>query len=159
MVATKNDIPAAKRTKVADILARLLVDAIDLKSQAKQAHWNVKGENFMALHELFDKVSSEVEDAVDLIAERIIQLGGEAEGTVRIAAHRSRLKEYPHRAADGQKHADALSSVIAAFNCCARKNIDDTASLGDAVTADMLTEITRGLDKLLWFIEAHLKAK
>jgi starvation-inducible DNA-binding protein len=159
MHPTKNDIPAAKRAKVADILARLLVDAVDLKSQAKQAHWNVKGENFIALHELFDKVASEVDEAVDTIAERIVQLGGAAEGTVREAAKRSRLKEYPHGTADGQKHVDALSSAIAAFNSCARKNIDDTAALGDAITADMLTGIVGGLDKQLWFVESHLRAR
>lgn len=157
MYQTKNDISPSRRRKLADYLNALLSDAVDLKSQAKQAHWNVKGENFIALHELFDKISTEVDDAVDLIAERIVQLGGIAYGTARVAAKNSRLKEYPLDAADSQKHADALSSAIAAFNTNARKGVDDTAALGDAITADMLTGITRGLDKLLWFVEAHLK--
>ena len=155
MTATKNDLPAAKRKKVAELLAALLADAIDLKSQTKQAHWNVKGENFIALHELFDKISAEVEDAYDLIAERIVQLGGETQGTIRAAAKRTRLKEYPYGAADGNDHADALSSAIAAFNALARPAIDET----DAITADMLTEIVRGLDKQLWFVESHIESE
>lgn len=159
MYPTKNDITPAKRAKLAEYLGQLLVDAVDLKTQVKQAHWNVKGENFIALHELFDKVASAVDDATDLIAERIIQLGGEALGTARIAAKQSRIKEYKLGIADGQKHADALSSALASFNAPARKGIDDTAALGDAVTADMLTGIVRELDKYLWFVEAHIKVK
>ena len=158
MYPTKNDIPSAKRSQIIDVLSKLLPDAIDLKAQAKQAHWNVKGDDFIALHELFDKVSGEADEAVDMIAERIVQLGGEADGSVRTAAKRSRLKEYPHLAADGQLHVDALSSAIASFNTNARQGVDETSAAGDAITADMLTEITRGLDKLLWFVEAHLEA-
>ena len=157
MNATKNDIPALKRKKLAAYLNQLLADAIDLKSQVKQAHWNVKGASFIALHELFDAIATEVEDGVDLIAERIQQLGETALGTARVAAKQSRLKEYPLSISDGLKHADALSSAIAAFNTHARKGIDDTAETGDAVTADMLTGIVRGLDKQLWFVESHLE--
>ena len=153
---TKNDIAPAKRKKITDYLNQLLSDALDLKSQTKQAHWNVKGENFIALHELFDKIATEADDTVDLIAERVVQLGGIALGTVRVSAKQSRLKEYPLSATDSQKHVDALSSAIATFNGYARKGIDDTDALGDAVTADMLTGITRSLDKYLWFVESHL---
>ena len=156
MSTTKNDIAAVKRKKLSSFLNGLLSDALDLKSQCKQAHWNVKGENFIALHELFDTVATQAEEAVDLIAERIVQLGDVALGTVRVAAKNSHLKEYPLSATDGQQHADALSSAIASFNARARAGIDETAALGDAVTADMLTEITRGLDKLLWFVESHI---
>jgi starvation-inducible DNA-binding protein len=159
MLTTKNDIPAAKRQKTAAYLNQLLSDALDLKSQIKQAHWNVKGANFIALHELFDKIAGEVEEGYDMIAERIVQLGEIAHGTLRVAAKQSRLKEYPLDITDSQQHVDALSSAIATFNAYARKGIDDTAALGDAVTADMLTEITRGLDKQLWFVESHLQAE
>lgn len=156
MHPTKNDIPLVKRDKIASILNRILSDAIDLGLQTKQAHWNVKGDNFIALHELFDQVYTEVAAAVDMIAERIVQLGGTAEGTVRVIAKQSRLKEYPLAIADSGKHVEALSSAIAAFNAPARKAIDDTGALGDAITADMLTGIVRGLDKQLWFVESHL---
>lgn len=157
MYPTKNDIPSAKRGKVIESLSRLLPDAVDLKAQAKQAHWNVKGEEFIALHELFDKVSGEADAAIDLIAERIIQLGGEADGSVRTAAKKSRLQPYPYLIAGCQEHADALSSAVAAFNANGRAAIDETAAAGDAITADMLTGIVGGLDKLLWFVEAHIE--
>src|SRR5271155_5754070 len=116
MHPTKNDIVLKLRTQIVSCLTPLLADAIALKLQAKQAHWNVKGENFIALHELFDKVATEVEDDADMIAERIVQLGGEAKGTARSVAKELRLIEYPYTVADGQKHVFALSSAIASFN-------------------------------------------
>src|SRR3954454_22140148 len=94
MYATKNDLPEATRTKIIDLLNARLADAIDLQTQCKQAHWNVKGPNFIALHELFDKINEEAEDYVDLIAERVVQLGGTAEGTARSVAKHSTLAEY-----------------------------------------------------------------
>ncbi len=157
--STKNDIPGANRKKLNLLLGQLLADAIDLHYQTKQAHWNVKGENFIALHELFDSVAGEVSSTVDTIAERIMQLGGNAQGTVRVAAKKSRLDEYPLDLSDSQKHVDTLSDAISAFNKHARKAIDESSALGDAVTADILTGIVRGLDKQLWFVESHLKRK
>jgi starvation-inducible DNA-binding protein len=157
MHPTKNDIALKTRTQVIDELTPLLADAIALKLQTKQAHWNVKGENFIALHELFDQIATEVDDGGDLIAERIVQLGGEAQGTARAVAKATRLEEYPYTIADGQKHAFALSSALASFNEMGRTAIDKTGKLGDAITADMLTQIVRGLDKQLWFVESHLK--
>ena len=155
---TKIDLPKGKREKVIAILDQSLADAADLRSQAKQAHWNVKGMNFIALHELFDKVSVEVDDHVDTIAERITTLGGTAMGTVRLAAKRSSLAEYPHELTDGSAHIDALSSALADFGKKVRLDIDETAQLGDADTADIFTEISRSTDKLLWFVEAHIQS-
>lgn len=157
MHPTKNDIPLAKRNKIIAILNRILADAIDLKLQTKQAHWNVKGENFIALHELFDAIATEVEGAVDLIAERIVQLGGVAIGTVQAVAKQSRLDEFPVAISESRKHVDVLSGAIAAFNAPARKAIDEVDGFDDAITADMLTGIVRGLDKQLWFVESHLE--
>jgi len=159
MFATKNDLTEAIRSKVIELLNARLADAIDLQTQTKQAHWNVKGPNFIGLHELFDKVNEEVEDYVDDIAERAVQLGGVAEGTARMAAKRSILKEYPVSAADGRSHVEALSSALAAFGKSARKSIDDANELRDLDTADLFTEISRGIDKWLWFVEAHLQAE
>ncbi len=156
---TKNDLPSANRKKINLLLGQLLSDGIDLHYQIKQAHWNVKGENFIALHELFDLLATEVSLAVDTIAERIMQLGGSAQGTVRVSAKKSRLEEYPLDIVNSQEHVDALSSALAVFNAYARKSIDETSALGDAVTADMFTSMVRGLDKQLWFIESHLKRK
>lgn len=135
-----------------------LADAADLRSQTKQAHWNVKGPNFIALHELFDRISAELDTHVDNIAERITTLGGTALGTVRLSAQYSSLPEYPHEITDGVNHVKALSSAIADFGKRTRKDIDETDALGDKDTADLYTEISRAIDKALWFVEAHNQA-
>ena len=155
---TKIDLAKGKREKVIELLNQSLADAMDLKSQAKQAHWNVKGPSFIALHELFDQVATEVETHVDELAERVTALGGTAMGTVRIAAENSSLSQYPLEITDGTAHVDALSTAMADFGKKIRKNIDVTDELGDADTADLYTEISRGMDKLLWFVEAHNQA-
>src|SRR5580765_479479 len=115
MFKTKNDLSEATRTKVVELLNARLADAVDLQTQTKQAHWNVKGPNFIALHELFDEINEAVEDYVDDIAERAVQLGGVAEGTVRTVVNRSALAAYPSDAINGRSHADALSTALAAF--------------------------------------------
>jgi starvation-inducible DNA-binding protein len=156
---TKNDLPEGTRAKVVELLNARLADCIDLQTQTKQAHWNVKGPNFIALHELFDKVNEAVEDYVDDIAERAVQLGGVAEGTARMVAKRSALAEYPAKAVDGRSHVEALSSALAAFGKAARQAIEQANELGDPDTADLFTEVSRGIDKWLWFVEAHLQAE
>src|SRR5882672_544521 len=123
MFKTKNDLSEATRVQAVELLNARLADCIDLQTQTKQAHWNVKGPNFIALHELFDKVNEDVEDYVDEIAERAVQLGGVAEGTVRSAARRSSLNEYPAKTVDGRDHVEALSSVLAAFGKSVRNAI------------------------------------
>jgi starvation-inducible DNA-binding protein len=158
MHETKNDLPEKVRLQVATVLQERLADATDLMIQAKQAHWNVKGPSFIALHELFDKISEDSEEYVDLIAERIVQLGGIAEGTVRLAAKKSKLPEYPLNISGGNEHVAALSHALAVFGELARKTIGQANELNDADTADILTEISRGADKYLWFVEAHAQA-
>jgi starvation-inducible DNA-binding protein len=155
---TKIDLPKETREKLIEILNTRLADAMDLKSQAKQAHWNVKGMNFIALHELFDQVATNVEGYVDTIAERITTLGGTAMGTVRVAAEKSTLQQYPLEITDGADHVDALSTALADFGKKVRANIDDADELGDMDTADLFTEISRNVDKDLWFVEAHLQS-
>lgn len=155
---TKIDLSKDAREKLVGLLNARLADASDLKSQAKQAHWNVKGMSFIALHELFDDVATAVESHIDLIAERITTLGGTALGTVRLAAENSSLTEYPHEITDGAAHVDALSTALADFGKVVRKGIDEAADLGDQDTADLFTEISREVDKQLWFVEAHIQA-
>ena len=159
MHKTKIDLPEETRRRVIAILNDCLAEGVDLKSQAKQAHWNVKGPSFIALHELFDDVASAVEAYTDLVAERITTLGGIAEGTVRVAAARSTLGEYPLNIAGGKTHVDALSTALASVAKLVRKAIDQTAGLGDADTADLFTEVSRGIDKHLWLVEAHLHSE
>ena len=159
MFKTKNDLSEGVRAKAIKLLNERLADCVDLQTQTKHAHWNVKGPNFIALHELFDEVNAAVEDYVDDIAERAVQLGGVAEGTARVAAQKSSLAEYPATAVDGRSHVEALSSALAVFGKLARKAIDEANEFGDLDTADLFTEVSRGIDKWLWFVEAHSQAE
>jgi len=158
MYETENDLPQKRREELNALMSQRLADAIDLQLQLKQAHWNVKGPNFIGLHELFDQVNADVSGYVDLIAERIVQLGGIAEGTVRVAAGRSRLAEYPLDIADGAAHVEAVARALSTFGRDARNTIDEADDLDDADTADIFTEISRGIDKWLWMVEAHSQA-
>lgn len=158
MYETENDIPKPARTELNALINRRLADVIDLQMQMKQAHWNVKGTNFIGLHELFDKIAEEVEDYVDMIAERIVQLGGIAYGTVRSSAAASRLDEYPPAIAEGSAHVEAVARALSTFGREARTSIDEANALEDADTADLFTEVSRGIDKWLWFVEAHTQA-
>lgn len=152
---TKNSLPADVRRQVCVLLNQRLADCVDLETQCKQAHWNVKGPSFIALHELFDKVHESVGEYADLVAERVVQLGGIAEGTARVAADRSTLLEYPLTIAAGESHVAALSDVLAEFGRTVRIGIEEMNELEDADSADVLTEISRGIDKWLWMVEAH----
>jgi len=153
---TQNDLPARTRIEVIEILNARLTDSIDLMHQAKQAHWNVKGRNFIALHKLFDEIVDAAEEYTDLLAERAVQLGGTAEGTIQAAAQCTELKEYPLRISKEQDHVAALSAALAAYGKLARQAIEQTDKLGDKDTADIFTEISRGADKYLWFVESHI---
>ncbi len=155
---THNDLPEETRNVVIELLEARLADAIDLETQMKQAHWNVKGPTFISLHELFDKVNEDVEDYVDLIAERAVQLGGIVHGTARQVAARTTLPEYPV-ARDGRQHVVAVTTALSAFGKSVRAAIDESDGFGDKDTADIFTEISRGVDKWLWFVEAHLDAE
>ena len=159
MFDTRNDLPANTRTRVIELLNARLADAIDLGAQSKHAHWNVKGPNFIALHELFDKVAESLEEHIDTIAERVTALGGTAHGTLATVARATTLKPYPPDLAEGLAHVDALSAALADFGAKVRAGIDEATRLGDADTADLFTGISRENDKYLWFLEAHLHAK
>ena len=159
MFDTRNDLPANVREQVIALLNARLADAIDLGAQSKYAHWNVKGPNFIALHELFDKVAESIEEQTDTIAERITALGGSAYGTIRAVARNSTLKPYPEEISEGLAHVDALSAALADHGAKLRAAIDAADRLGDADTADLFTGVSREMDKHLWFLEAHLHAK
>lgn len=159
MYKTKIDLAEKTRRNVAAILNERLAEAIDLQSQVKQAHWNVKGPHFIALHELFDKISDVILEQIDEIAERITSLGCTAEGTVAVAARRSKLKNYPLSITAGKDHLLYLSAQLAQYGKSMRSAIDDAEELGDKDTADLFTGISRAVDKYLWFVEAHLQDK
>ena len=151
------DLSAHVRKGVIALLQARLSDSLDLEAQMKQAHWNVKGKDFFQLHELFDKIHGEVEDFVDLLAERITALGGVADGRVQTTAKASQLYEYSLETNGGEAHLKAIAAALAQFGKAVRADIDHAAEMKDAGTADIFTEISRETDKNLWFIEAHLE--
>lgn len=155
MLPTKNDLPLKTRKAVCDVLSACLVDAIDLGLNSKAAHWNVRGPNFIALHKLFDDVYESAGEYADMLAERIKQLGGMADGSRGKVAKESRQPEYPANITDSAKHVEALSTALAAFGKQVRAAIDKCDKLGDADTADLFTEISRCNDKWLWFVESN----
>ena len=152
-------LPEDQQAKLIEMLNRRLADAIDLQLQSRQAYWNVKGPNFMSLRELFDKVAEGVEEYANLIAERIVQLGGRAEGTAHAVAGRSALDGHGLTSADGNSHIDALSTTLTAFGRHARYASAQATELLDADTAAIFTEIGRGTDKWLWFVETSQQAE
>ena len=158
MHKTSIDLDAETREQVIALLNQQLADTFDLYSQTKQAHWNVKGPQFFQLHELFDKLAAELLDHVDTIAERSTTLGGTAMGTARMAAAKSRLPEYSTEVTGSRESVEALVARYAELAASTRAAIDRADEFGDADTADLFTGVSRGLDKSLWFLEAHLQA-
>ena len=154
---TTVDLPTADRTKINATLNQSLADAFDLMSQTKQAHWNVKGNDFWQLHKLFDEIAAEVGECVDELAERVTALGGYATGTVRMSAGSSALPEFPTDITEGMQYVKAVADRLGAFANSTREAIDTTDKLGDANTADLFTEISRCADKYLYFLEAHIQ--
>ena len=159
LIPTQNNLSKPTRRKMIELLNQQLADVLDLGLQAKQAHWSVKGPHFIGLHELFDKVAEELEEFTDEIAERAVELGGVALGTIQVVSKRSRLAAYPLDIYSGKEHVGALSSALAKCGASVRAAIDAASQAGDADTADLFTEVSRGVDKLLWFVEAHAQAR
>lgn len=157
MFETSIDLSKASRKKLITLLNARLADATDLGLRLKHAHWNVKGPHFFSLHELFDKLAGEVAVWVDDLAERAVALGGVADGRVGAVARESSLPPYPDEAVNGSDHLAAVASSLAAFGKAVRAAIDTATKLEDADTADLFTEVSRGTDKALWFVEAHLQ--
>ena len=155
MHPTKNTLPAKSRARVIELLQPLVTDSVDLYTQVKQAHWNVKGPNFLTLHELFDDIAKDSIEWGDVMAERIVQLGGTADGTARVVAKRSSLKEYPLKATRSSEHVGAVGDRLAAFGASIRAAIDACDAAGDKDAADICTGISRAVDKHLWFVESH----
>ena len=158
MHPTRNDLPARSRGRLEKLLNQRLSDALDLAAATRQAHWNVQGPNFIALHGLFDQLHDNLEVHVDTIAERITALGGTALGTIAAVVRGSSLAPYPENISAGSAHLVALADRLADFGRKVRAAIATAAKLDDAATADLLTAISRDVDKYLWFLEAHLQA-
>jgi starvation-inducible DNA-binding protein len=157
MNKTRNDLSENIRSNVISLIQARLADSIDLHSQIKQAHWNVRGPSFIGLHKLFDDIADEVLAESDVMAERITAIGGQANGTVRVASQTSSLSEYPLDIHTQANHVEALSDAIAVFGKSVRDASKEAIVIGDDDTADMFIGISRATDKSLWFVEAHVE--
>jgi starvation-inducible DNA-binding protein len=144
------------KPEILALLAGRLADSIDLALIAKQAHWNLKGPQFIAIHEMLDDLRDDVDEYVDTIAERISALGASPHGTVQTVADKTSLRPYPTDLQRIEDHLRALVERYAATASAMRRDIDSAAAAGDAVTADVFTGIARGLDKWVWLLESHL---
>jgi starvation-inducible DNA-binding protein len=156
MHTTRNTLDQRIRIQSVELLNQHLATAIDLHAQVKQAHWNVRGGNFIAIHKLFDSVSEEVESFSDMLAERAGGLGGTAQGTIQMAAKHTSLIAYPLGVADEQQHIIAVSGALAAFGAGVRDASAKATEFGDVDTADLFTQVSRGIDLQLWFVESHV---
>ncbi|MCX8252870.1 DNA protection during starvation protein [Beijerinckiaceae bacterium RH AL1] len=157
MHETRNDTKSNARKVSIETLQARLADGIDLALDVKQAHWNLKGPQFIGIHEMLDGFRDELDDFNDKVAERITQLGGTARGTTQAVAQETKLAPYPLDTYAIADHIAALIDRYAAYGNAVRQNIDDTDEAGDAGTSDLFTEISRGVDKQLWFLEAHVQ--
>ena len=157
MYATGIDLSEAKRVQLIELCNACLAEAVDLQLHCKHAHWNIKGPNFIALHQLFDQVNDDAEDYIDLIAERAVQLGGIANSTSRVVTTWAHMPENDTHSASENDYVQSLSGALASFGKIAREAIAKCNELGDAVSADIFTEILRGVEKWFWMVEAHLE--
>jgi starvation-inducible DNA-binding protein len=156
IAATRNDLGANVREASVGVLNATLADAMDLTNGVRMAHWTVRGPHFAALHALFETFYGQLGEATDDLAERVVQLGGTPDGTTQLVGDKSRLPPYPPALRDGMDHVKALADRYAALARTVRAGIDTTGDAGDADTADLLTGLSRTLDKALWMLEAHL---
>ncbi len=152
---TRNDLNSNTKTTVAALLNARLADAIDLALMTKQAHWNLRGRQFISVHEMLDGFRTEIDGHVDILAERIVQLGGVALGTTQAVLEGSKLKAYPADLISVDDHVAALAERYGDLANAIRAAIDTSAEAGDADSADIFTAFSRSLDKALWFLEAH----
>lgn len=155
--ANRHDLPADTRARMVALLNATLADLVDLHARYKQAHWNIQGPHFVALHELFDALAGEVPAHIDEVAERITALGGTAAGTLPQAVEASGLGAFPTEAGGHELFIPAVADAVAAAAKHVRGRIGEAGDAGDEGSADLLTGLVRDLDKQLWFVESHAR--
>lgn len=146
----------ARKTAISELNARL-ADGLALSMAIKQAHWNMKGINFIAVHEFLDTVRDRLNEHLDVFAERVQILDGTAEGTAEVVARSSTLAEYPTNLTNAMDHLREICARMRDHGEKLRNAIGATEEAGDANTADIFTAASRTADKDLWFLESHLE--
>jgi starvation-inducible DNA-binding protein len=159
LFATRDDVRETARAQVCLLLNHRLADAVDLQTQCKQARWNVRGAGRSELHAMFDRVHADVDRYVDLLAERIVQLGERVECTARKVAARSELAEYPAKLSTDEEHVRCLGAALGSFSSRMRFAVLETDALEDVDSSDICGEVARGIDQWLWIVEAHAQSR
>lgn len=156
--SSKNPLAENVRGSMVALLQKHLGTAVDITYQTKQAHWNVKGMNFIAVHKLFDELHEQTEGYVDEIAERLTALGGQAHGTIQAAAENSVLEPYPLDLVKSEDHLKRLADSYSRWSAEVEKGIEEASEAGDPLTEDLLTQVGRGLGISLYFLESHFQS-
>ncbi len=156
LLSTRNKLPTKAKTEVVELINNSIASLIDLQLQTKQTHWNLRAPQFIAIHEMLDTFYAELDKYVDVLAERITQLGGTAYGTLEAVTAKTTLEAYPAGIHTWQSRLEHFSDVIAVSSALCLEAIETADNAGDAITADIFTQTARGIDLWLWKVESHL---
>jgi starvation-inducible DNA-binding protein len=149
-------LPEEARTQVVEALNARLADGLDLHSQIKVAHWNIKGPHFSSLHPLFETFALSLANFNDAIAERAVTLGGKAFGSARHVASASRLPEYPQETTRDLEHVRLLADRFDLYLVSMRESRGVAEKAGDTDTVDLFTSVITEFEKNAWFLRASL---
>jgi starvation-inducible DNA-binding protein len=156
MYKSPSHLSESARASVARSLNELLANGLDLHSQIKVAHWNIKGPGFAALHPLFETFAVGLAAHNDSVAERAVTLGAKAYGTARHVAAHSKITEYPQETTRDLEHVKLLAERIEQYLVQSRATRAVAEGQSDTDTVDLLTAVISEFEKHAWFLRASL---
>ncbi len=157
MYRSPNPLPEKSRAALVELLNARLADGLDLHSQIKVAHWNIKGAQFAALHPLFETFAVSLANHNDSVAERAVTLGGKAYGTARHVAKTSHLPDYEQETTRDLDHVRLLADRIEGYLSGLRDSRKASEQHQDTDTVDLFTGIITEFEKHAWFLRASLE--